>query len=51
MQNKHHEKKKQKKEIVDISNHLKGVKDLFLYNSLVHKIELAVKSRFKSISF
>ena len=51
MENKHHEKKKLKKEILAISNQLKGVLGLFLYNALVHKIELAVKSRFKSISF
>ena len=30
---------------------MKGVLGLFLNNVLVHKIELAVKSRFKSISF
>ena len=51
MVNKHHEKKKLKKEILAISNQLKGVLGLFLYNALVHEIELAVKSRFKSISF
>ena len=51
MENKHHEKKKLKKEILAISNQLKGVLGLFLYNALVHKIELTVKSRFKSISF
>ena len=50
MESKHHEKKKLKKEKVATSNHLKGVLDLFLYNALVHKIELAIKSRFKSIS-
>ena len=48
MENKHREKKK--KEIIAISNKLKGVLDFFLYNALVHKIELAVKSCFKSIS-
>ena len=51
MENKHDEKKKLKKEIVAISNQLKGVLGLILYNALVHKIELTVKSRFKSISF
>ena len=51
MENKNHEKKKPKKEILAISNQLKGVLGLFLYNALVHKIELAVKSRFKSVSF
>ena len=51
MENKHHEKKKLKKEILAISNQLNGVLGLFLYNALVHETELAVKSRFKSISF
>ena len=51
MRNKHHAKKKLKKEILAVSDQLKGVLGLFLYNALVHKIELAVKSRFKSISF
>ena len=51
MENKHDEKKKLKKEIVTISNQLKGVLGLILYNALVHKIELTVKSSFKSISF
>ena len=51
MENKGHEKNKLKKEIVAISNQLKGVLGLFLYNALVYRIELAVKSRFKSISF
>ena len=50
MENKYHEKKKLKKEIVTISNQLKGVLGLYLYNALVHKIELAVKNLFKSIS-
>ena len=51
MENKGHEKNKLKKEIVAISNQLKGVLGLFLYNALVYRIGLAVKSRFKSISF
>ena len=51
MENKGHEKNKLKKEIVAISNQLKGVLGLFLYNALVYRIELTVKSRFKSISF
>ena len=46
---KHRDKKKLKKEILAISNHLQGVLSLFLYNALVHKIELAVKSRLKSV--
>lgn len=50
MENKHLEKKKLKNEIIAINNELKGMLGLFLYNVLVHKIELAVKSRFKSIS-
>ena len=50
MGNKYREKKKLKKEIIAIGNQLKGVLSLFLYNALVHKNELAVKSRFKSIS-
>ena len=50
IENKHCEKKKLKKEITAISNQLKGMLGLFLYNAVVHKIELAVKSRFKSIS-
>ena len=50
IENKYHGKKKLTKEIVAISNQLKGVLDLYLYNALVHKIELAVKNRFKSIS-
>ena len=49
MENKHHEKKKLKKEIVAISNQLKEMLGSFLYNALVRKIELAVKSCFKSI--
>ena len=42
-------KKKLKKEIVAISNQLKGVSGLFIYNALVHKTDLAVKYRFESI--
>ena len=38
MENKHHEKKKLKKEIVAISNQLQGVFCIFLYNALVHKL-------------
>ena len=33
------------------TNQLKGLLDLFLHNTLVHKIGLAVKRRFKSILF
>ena len=50
MENKHREKKKLSNEIIAINNKLKRMLGLFLYNVLVHKIELAVKSRFKSIS-
>ena len=50
IENKHHEKKRLNKEIVAISNQLKGVLGFFLYNALVHKTELAVKSSFKSKS-
>ena len=38
MGNKHHAKKKLKKEILAVSNQLKGMLGLFLYNALVHKM-------------
>ena len=44
MQNKHYEKKKLKKELIAIGNQLKRVLSLFLFNALVHQIEISVKS-------
>ena len=43
MEKKHHQKKKLHKNKVAISNQLKGILDLFLYNTLVRKIGLQSK--------
>ena len=50
IQKKHDEKGKIKKQIGDIKFHLKSSLTLTLYNSLLHRINIAVKSRFKAIT-
>ena len=50
MENKHHEKKKLKKDIVLISNQLKTGLRVLLYNALLHQVNIAVGSRYKVIS-
>ena len=49
IQSKHLEKKKLKKELRSVCIQLKSVLGLFLYNALLHKVSLAVKSRQKAI--
>ena len=50
MENKHHGKKKLKKDIVLISNQLKIGLVVLLYNALLHQVNIAVRSRCKVIS-
>ena len=50
MENKHHEKKKLKKDIVLISKQLKTGLRVLLYNALLHQVNIAVGSRYKVIS-
>ena len=47
MQNKHDQKRKIKKQIHDIKFQLKSSLTLIFYNSLLHRINVAVKSRAK----
>ena len=49
LQNKHQQKKKIKKEISSISFQLKNILGLYLYHAMFHHINIAVKSRRKSI--
>ena len=44
MPNNHYEKE-ETKEMIAIGNQLKRMLDLFLFNALVHQIEIAVKSQ------
>ena len=48
MPNNHYEKK-ETKEMIPIGKQLKRVLDLFLFNALVHQIEIAVKSQSRAI--
>ena len=48
MQNKHHQKRKIKKQICDIKFQLKASLTVIFYNSLLHRINVAVKSRAKA---
>ena len=50
MENKHHEKKKLKKDIVLISKQLKIGLSVLLYNALLHQVNIAVRSCYKVIS-
>ena len=50
MENKHHKKKKFKKDIVLISNQLKIGLGVLLYNVLLHQVNIAIRSRYKLIS-
>ena len=49
LQNKHQQKKKIKKEISSISFQLKNILGLYVYHAMFHHINIAVKSRRKSI--
>ena len=49
MQNKHDQKRKIKKQIQDFKFQLKSSLTLILYNTLLHRINVAVKSRVKAI--
>ena len=49
LQNKHQQKKKIKKEISSINFQLKNILGLYLYHVMFHHINIAVKSRWKSI--
>ena len=50
MQVKHQEKKKLKQEIKAVSTQLKTVLPTLVYTTLLHRINVAVKSRIKSIA-
>ena len=50
MENKHHEKKKFKKDIILISNQLKTGLGVLLYNALLHQVNIAVGIRYKVMS-
>ena len=47
--NKHRENKKLKKKLTILNNELKTRLNIVLYNTLIHKANIAIKSRFKSI--
>ena len=49
LQSKHREKKKLKKELTILNNQLKTSLNIILYNILIHQVNIAIKSRFKSI--
>ena len=50
IQNKHDQKGKIKKQIRDIKFQLKSSLTLILYNTLLHRVNVAVKSRVKAIT-
>ena len=45
----HSEKKKLKKESTILNNQLKSSLNIILHNTLIHQVNIAIKSRFKSI--
>ena len=49
LQSKHREKKKLEKELTIFNNQLKTSLNIILYNVLIHQVNIAIKSRFKSI--
>ena len=49
LQSKYREKKKLKKELTILNNQLKTSLNIILYNILIHQVNIAIKSRFKSI--
>ena len=51
LQHKHREKKRLKSEIRKVSIHLRLSLNLLVYSTLLHKINIAVKSRSIAISF
>ena len=50
IENKHREKKKLEKDIVLISNQLKIGLGVLLHNTLLHQVNIVVRSRYKVIS-
>ena len=51
LENKHHEKRKLRKEIYSTGIILKSALGLILFNALHHKLNIAIKSRQKSIIY
>ena len=49
LQSKYREKKKLKKELTILNNQLKTSLNIILYNALIHHVNIAIKSSFKSI--
>ena len=49
LQSKHRKKKKLKKESIILNNQVKTSFNIILYNTLIHQVNFAVKSRFKSL--
>ena len=50
LQNKHFEKQKLKKDFREININLKSSQNVFLYNAVIHQVNIAIKSMVKSIS-
>ena len=48
--NKHFEKRKLKKDFREININLKLSLNVFLYNAVIHQVNIAIKSKVKSIS-
>ena len=51
LENKHHEKRKLRKEISSTGMKLKSTLGLILFNALLHQLNIAIKSRQKSVIY
>ena len=51
LQNKHHERRKLKKDIIKTTSKLKSSISFTMYSTLLHQINIAVKSKSRAITF
>ena len=51
LENKHHEKRKLRKDIRSLGIRLKSTLGLILFNALLHQLNIAIKSRKKSVIY
>ena len=51
LQNKHHERRKLKKDIIKTTSKLKSSLSFIMYSTLLHQMNIAVKSKSRAITF